>query len=235
MPPVTGGEPYLTALSDGTLMMTGDPFRRTPDGGDRSTYHFVHRSEDGGATWTNPETASVPSNGNVMVGARNVLQLPDRSLFFGFSDRDDTNPARTGPREYIRRSLDGGRTWSETFSACIEGVPKGYPYAMFEETHLWQARSGRIYALMRVHPGEFPLSNRAVPSIPPGRTYMDMRDEWTPGQRPYTPMNQVSGGGFGPTVEMSGGMLISAYSYRTGKDNKEDLHTEVVRWRLLSR
>jgi hypothetical protein len=47
-----------------------------------------------------------------------------------------------------------------------------------------------------------------------------------------TPLDKPSGGGFGPTVELGNGTLVTAYSYR-GADDKTRL--EVVRWRLPER
>lgn len=44
-----------------------------------------------------------------------------------------------------------------------------------------------------------------------------------------TPVGMMSGGGFGPTVQLEDGTLVTAYSYR-GADDKT--HLEVVRWRL---
>ena len=44
-----------------------------------------------------------------------------------------------------------------------------------------------------------------------------------------TPANQASGGGFGNTVQVADGTLVTAYSYR-GSDG--DTHAEVVRWRF---
>ena len=44
-----------------------------------------------------------------------------------------------------------------------------------------------------------------------------------------TPVGKDQGGGFGPTVQLKDGMLVTSYSYR-GEDGKT--HLEVVRWRL---
>ena len=43
-----------------------------------------------------------------------------------------------------------------------------------------------------------------------------------------TPSDKSQGGGFGPTVQLDDGTLVTSYSYR-GEDNKT--HVEVVRWR----
>jgi hypothetical protein len=44
-----------------------------------------------------------------------------------------------------------------------------------------------------------------------------------------TPHNMDSGGGFGPTVQLDDGTLVTSYSWR---DSEHISHVEVVRWRL---
>ena len=44
-----------------------------------------------------------------------------------------------------------------------------------------------------------------------------------------TPPNETSGGGFGNTVQVANGILVTAYSYRGSDGNT---HVEVVRWNL---
>jgi len=44
-----------------------------------------------------------------------------------------------------------------------------------------------------------------------------------------TPVGTYQGGGFGPTVQLDDGILVTSYSYR-GQDGQT--HVEVVRWRL---
>ena len=44
-----------------------------------------------------------------------------------------------------------------------------------------------------------------------------------------TPIGKYQGGGFGPTVQLNDGTLVTSYSYR-GEDDKT--HVEVVRWKL---
>jgi len=48
-----------------------------------------------------------------------------------------------------------------------------------------------------------------------------------------TPDDSISGGGFGPTVQLDDGTLVTAFSY-AGKEGwrGQDFHVEVVRWRL---
>ena len=44
-----------------------------------------------------------------------------------------------------------------------------------------------------------------------------------------TPLGKPQGGGFGPTVQLQDGTLVTSYSYR-GDDDKT--HLEIVRWKL---
>jgi hypothetical protein len=44
-----------------------------------------------------------------------------------------------------------------------------------------------------------------------------------------TPIGKQQGGGFGPTVQLADGTLVTSYSYR-GEDDQT--HLEVVHWRL---
>ena len=43
-----------------------------------------------------------------------------------------------------------------------------------------------------------------------------------------TPAGLRSGGGFGPTVQLDDGTLVSAYSYRGRKPSGESIHLETV-------
>ncbi|MBI2190563.1 MAG: exo-alpha-sialidase [Planctomycetes bacterium] len=47
-----------------------------------------------------------------------------------------------------------------------------------------------------------------------------------------TPIGQASGGGFGPTVQLDDGTLVTSYSYAGPGEWGTDFHCEVVRWRL---
>ncbi|MFH0963801.1 MAG: sialidase family protein [Planctomycetota bacterium] len=149
---VARGEPYLVTLRDGTMLATGGS--STPDG-----TCFLHRSEDGGLTWTSPPTA-IPPAGTSWIHTRNVLELPDGSLLAGISEHV------VNGRTVIWRSFDGGRTWSEKYPASFADVPEGYPYTILGETYLWQARSGKIFAILRVgFLNSWPLPGTTDPGV----------------------------------------------------------------------
>jgi len=140
-----GREPYFTILSDGTMLLTVHFLAhdvRNPSGYCRS---FVHRSDDGGETWTT--VAAEPDGckaGDQVCTTRNILELPDGSLLMGLA-------AQGLDRSFIWRSRDGGRTWPEKYRSTIEGLDESYPpYGFFGEGHWWRARSGKIYLVQRV-------------------------------------------------------------------------------------
>lgn len=144
---VARGEPYLITLKDGTLMATGGP---SP---------FLHRSEDGGRTWKSLPTAMAPTK-ETWITTRNVLELADGSLMTGISQHT------VNSKTFVWRSFDGGRTWSKKYPAVFSDVPKNYGYTILGEAHLWQARSGKIYAIMRVGmSNSWPLPGTTDPGV----------------------------------------------------------------------
>ena len=285
-----GREPYLTILPDGTMFITGHLLAQDVRNQWGYTCGFVHRSTDRGQTW---QTTRIESEA-IKPGAsnhstRNVLQLSDGTLLLGV-DYDG------GDGPYLMwRSKDNGQTWDKT-GKC---QPKDFKsvYGFFGgETWLWQAKSGKVWALVRVDSNELPIKDRPIQagndqadhfilfaSSDRGQTfdrigdfgdygemYMSLlklqgrrllltftvRDLTPPlGVRAIagvetddgfefdfahdrimldtrTPMDKSQGGGFGPTVELDDGTLVTSYSYR-GEDDKT--HLEVVRWRLPAR
>lgn len=282
-----GREPYLTVLKDGTIFITGHLLEQDVRNEWGYTCGFLHRSSDGGKTW---QTTRVESEGIKPKASnhttRNVLQLSDGTLMLGV-DYDGGG----GPY-LIWRSVDGGRTWDMT-GKC---VPREFQskYGFFGgETWLWQAKSGKVWALVRVDSVELPIKDRPIAakndqadhvilfaSTDRGATFERIRDFGDYGEmymsllrlndhrllltftvrdlKPplgvralvgtetddgfefdfshdriqldtRTPVGKYQGGGFGPTVQLDDGTLVTSYSYR-GVDDKT--HLEVVRWRL---
>jgi hypothetical protein len=284
---VLGREPYLTVLKDGTLFLTGHLLANDVRNEWGYTTGFLHRSTDGGRTWKSVRVESEeikPKASNHT--SRNVLQLASGDLLLGV-DYDGGD----GPY-YVWRSTDGGRSWDKT-QKC---QPRDFKsiYGFFGgETWLWQARSGKVWALVRVDSNELPIKDRPIKagndqadhfilfsSSDEGRTFdrvgdfgdygemymsllrlqdrrllltLTVRDLHPPlGVRALlgnetedgfafdfihdrlqldarTPLDQPQGGGFGPTVQLKDGTLVTSYSYRA-KDTKT--HLEVVRWNL---
>jgi BNR repeat-like domain len=284
-----GREPYLTVLSSGTVFLTGHLLPQDVRNKYGYTHGYLHRSTDAGRTWQSIRVESEavkPGAGNHT--SRNVLELGDGTLLVGV-DYDGGG----GPY-FVWRSSDGGQTWDKTAKCDPVGFQSVYGF-FGGETWLWQARGGRVWALVRVDSNEFPLAGRPIKAagdqsdhflryasddlgrtfrpVSPlgdyGEMYMSIlrlkdarllltftvRDLAPPlGVRAVPGIEtddgfefdfehdrlmldtktgaRFQGGGFGPTVQLADGTLVTSYSYR-GDDDKT--HLEVVRWKLPAR
>lgn len=280
-----GREPYLTVLPNGTIFITGHLLKQDVRNDWGYTCGFLHRSTDGGKSW---ESLRVESEGIKPHASnhttRNVLRLADGTLLLGV-DYDGGG----GPY-FMWRSKDNGKTWDKT-QRC---EPRDFQsvYGFFGgETWLWQAKSGKIWALVRVDSNELPIKDRPIKagndqadhfilfsSTDEGKTFDRICDFGDYGEmymsllrlrdkrllltftvrdlRPplgvralfgtetddgfefdfaqdrimldtRTPVGKYQGGGFGPTVQLDDGTLVTSYSYR---DEDDRTHLEVVRW-----
>ncbi len=284
--PLLGREPYLTVLPDGTIFITGHLLAQDTRNEWGYTCGFLHRSTDRGKTWesTRIESEAVKPNASNH-STRNVLRLSDGTLLLGV-DYDGGG----GPY-LIWRSTDNGKTWN-TSQRCVPEEFKSQ-YGFFGgETWLWQSRSGKIWALVRVDSNEFPMKNRPIRATNDqadhfilwsstdnaqtfqriqdfgdyGEMYMSLvrlrdkrllltftvRDLRPPlGVRALPAVetedgftvdfeqdrvmldiktgSRYQGGGFGPTVQLDDGTLVTSCSYR-GEDGKT--HLETIRWQL---
>jgi photosystem II stability/assembly factor-like uncharacterized protein len=282
-----GREPYLTVLRDGTIFLTGHLLTQDVRNRYGYTHGYLHRSTDRGKTW---ETIRIPSEGIKPKAnnhtSRNVLEMADGSLLLGVDYDGGGGPYFTW------RSADKGKTWERDRKCDIEGFKSKFGF-FGGETWLWQARSGKVWALVRVDSNEFPIAGRPIKagndqsdhfqlysSDDAGKTFRRVGDFGDYGEmymsilrladrrllltftvrdlRPplgvralvgketedgfrfdfaadrlvldaRTPLGKAQGGGFGPTVQLADGTLVTSYSYRGGDDRT---HLEVVRWRL---
>ena len=142
-----GREPYLTVLKDGTILITVHLLTQDIRNEAGYTRGLVHRSEDGGRTWTTTvaEPERKPDENRCCCTSRNILEMRDGSLLMGVT---------AGGLGYdeIWRSRDGGKTWSEKYPSAVPGIKEGYPYGVWGETHFWQASGGKPYAIIRIDP-----------------------------------------------------------------------------------
>jgi hypothetical protein len=282
-----GREPYLTVLKDGTIFITGHLLAQDVRNEWGYTTGFLHRSTDRAKSWESVRVESQtikPTASNHT--SRNVLQLADGTLLLGV-DYDGGG----GPY-FVWRSTDNGKSWDK--SQRTEPRDFKSVYGFFGgETWLWQASSGKIWALVRVDSNEFSIKDRPIKagndqadhfilfsSSDGAMTFDRIRDFGDYGEmymsllrlqdkrllltftvRDLNPplgvraipgvetndgfefdfahdrimldtrtlVGKYQGGGFGPTVQLDDGTLISSYSYR-GADDKT--HLESVRWNL---
>jgi hypothetical protein len=286
-----GREPYLTVLRDGTIFITGHLLKQDVRNEHGYTHGYVHRSTDAGKTWEtirlDPTELGKPGASNHT--SRNVLELAGGTLLLGVDCDGGGGPY------FVWRSTDRGKTWDRSQKCEPAGFKSIYGF-FGGETWIWQTRSGKVLALVRVDSGEFPIAGRAIApkddqddhfilyeSLDEGRSFHRVGDFGDYGEmyfsilrlhdrRPLltftvrsrrpplgvrailgeelddgfrfdfghdrlmldtkTPTDKSQGGGFGPTVQLDDGTLVTSYSYR-GPDDKT--RVEVVRWRLSER
>jgi hypothetical protein len=293
--PLLGREPYFSVLQDGTLFLTTHLLDADVRNKDGYIHSYVHRSTDGGATWSTLRIGAEDVPGAAprtwTHTSRNVLELKDGSLILGVSAGSSI--------DYLWRSRDRGKTWDRSLACKVEGFDvkkQGFPW--HAETVFTQAANGDLLAIARCFSGALPpLPHAAVPkgsdqvermalfrSRDGGRTWTlqpEMGNDYgehyqallrlqdgrllltftVRSLRPplgvqavlgvekddgfvldfkqdrlvlddKTPLDQPSGGGFGNTVQLRDGTLITAYTFR-GADGKT--HAEVIRWKLPGR
>jgi len=151
-----GREPYLTVLPDGTIFITGHLLAQDVRNEWGYTCGFLHRSTDGGKSW---ESIRVESE-EIKPGAsnhtsRNVLRLADGSLILGVDFGGGGGPY------FVWRSKDDGQTWDRTRRCELRDFQSVYGF-FGGETWLWQAKSGKIWALVRVDSNELPIRDRPI-------------------------------------------------------------------------
>jgi hypothetical protein len=229
-------------LADGTVIMGVSGI----DGRD-----FLWRSTDSGRTWdktaastfTGIERAKIsfPRMGETLFWQNrsgDILGLfrVDAHDFDSIADPEtlDGYDPRLGDQHdllMVFRSRDGGVTWEK-------GDELG-------------SRYGEMYpSILRLHDGRLLLTFTVRHLRPPLGTHAVLGEETLDGCAfdyandrliidRSTPMGDISGGGFGPTVQLLDGTLLTAYSCRSGEPVVRvdsflaaEQHIEVARWRL---
>jgi len=165
--PLTGREPYLTVLRDGTLLATTALLAEDVRNVDGYTHGYVHRSTDGGRSWSStrvdasqlqvPFASTLPQD-RWTVTSRNLLELADGTLVMG---------ASTGrSHDYRWRSRDRGATWEKPEPVTVHGFDvRRQDFPWFSEMVLWQSGRGDILGIARCHPSALePLPGTTLPT-----------------------------------------------------------------------
>jgi hypothetical protein len=222
-------EPIRTIVQLGVSMQSG---------GQRAPQHvYLWRSRDAGATWDKslvPDTdgwidvdgffsQSVTyraASGVLLHTARVDASGPHWKLATasGVENRSGDQDDRT----MLWRSADEGRTWRKHQDGGRFGT-YGEMYPRFQ-----RLADGRLLLTFTVRSNAsdgHPLGLRAIVSPDDGQTWDFEHDRLVLSDRNHGP----SGGGFGNSIQLADGTLVSCYSYR-GPDDKT--HIESVRWNL---
>jgi len=129
-------------------------------------------------------------------------------------------------RMICTKSTDGGLTWNTVqdcpgYTGTLEPYGQMYPRVIGLD-------DDRTLLTYTKRSGIPPLGLRAVLSADGGDTFAFQNDVLILDEN--TEPGWPSGGGFGNTLQLPNGLLISCYSYATSPET--DPHSEVVRWRL---
>lgn len=124
-------------------------------------------------------------------------------------------------RMALFRSRDRGKTWT------LEPEMGNYYGEMYQA--FLRLSDGRLLLTFTVRALRPPLGVHAVlgKESSDGFKFDFEHDRIVIDEK--TPLGKSSGGGFGPTVQLDDGTLVTSYSYRTADDQT---HLEVARWRL---
>ncbi len=221
----------ILELPDGTLLMGASTV-----GGNRA---FLWRSVDRGRTWDrylSCETVGIKQD----PGRQFILEFGETFLWrtksgkllglvrVGVNDFPIPGPTAV-PKErqdnadhmVLFESADGGRSW--LFDKVL-GNANGQ---MFPS--VLRLRDGRLLLTFTQREIKTPLGLRAVLGRETAKGLEFDFDHDFLMLDTKTPAGKFSGGGFGPTVQLTDGTLVSSYSYR-GADDKT--RVEVVRWSL---
>jgi hypothetical protein len=148
-----GREPYFTVLKSGVILITSQLI--TPDYRDTLGYNYalVHRSEDGGRTWSSMPImlADVPGATAVQgtLTSRTILAQADGSLLMGVS---------SGPASYTWRSYDDGMTWDKSQQATISNFNPSSDgvHCLYGEMVFWATQTGAILGMGRLADNQLP-------------------------------------------------------------------------------
>ena len=218
-------------LSDGSLIFAV---------GSQFGSEFLWRSNDKGKTWDK----SLPSEFDALDIATYQWSVQQEAILWQAPSGDLLSVCRISPKFYpmiegidrprtsvdhyerlvLYRSKDGGRKWFYEEIGSYYG--EMYPSIL-------RLTDGRLLCTftMRaaVAPQEAPLGVHAVLGEETQDSFKFDFEHDRIRLDTKTPVGLHSGGGFGPTVQLDDGTLVTCVSYRR-PDNKTEI--EVIRWRL---
>ncbi|MEC7565053.1 MAG: sialidase family protein [Planctomycetota bacterium] len=152
-----------------------------------------------------------------------VVRVDRRGKYWKLGNKQlDAERGDQGDRMMIWKSMDSGETWRRLNGhGDFGGYGEMYPRFL-------KLKDGRLLLTFTVRSNSYdghPLGLRGLISYDDGDTWDFENDRIIIDYK-----NQgASGGGYGNTVQLEDGSLVSTYSYR-GEDNKT--HIEAIQWKL---
>jgi hypothetical protein len=198
---------------------------------------FLWRSRDGGANWDRSLAADTDgwidvdgffSQSTTYRAASGVLWHPVRVDATGphwklpAASGVETRSGDQDDRMMLWKSTDDGRTWRRHKDDGRFG-DYGEMYPRF--LRLLDGRLLLTFTVRSSSTDGYPLGLRAIISRDDGESWDFRHDRIVISDRNHG----ASGGGFGNTIQLDDGTLVSVYSFR-GEDDQT--HVETVRWML---
>ena len=227
----TASDRTVVELSDGTLLFGVGLYG--------SDVAYMWRSTDGGGTWERDHPCDIRgyydnwdaffSNSFTYCNkAGNLLHWcrvgPPSPMYPMCDGRPVPSGSDQSDRTMWTQSTDQGRTWE-----CLEDFGDyGQIY-----WRMLKLRDGRLLGTFTQRAVMYPFGLRAAVSHDDGATWDLARDQIVIDG--FTPWAALSGGGYGNTVQLDDGTLVTCYSYNPGKEpsiKADASQIEVVRWQL---
>lgn len=215
---------------------------------DDSDVAYMWRSDDGGKTWDRNRRCHILGYYDNVDGffSNSFTYRNDAGRLIHFarvghpSPMTSMNDKRVVPtgddncdRTMVTTSCDDGLTWAP----LADFGDYGQMYCRVLKLH-----DGRLLLTYTQRGVIYPIGLRAMLSLDDGETWDFEYDQIV--IEGYTPWGTPSGGGFGNTVQLGDGTLVSCYTFRSlrsragqapplhyrGADG--DVHIEVARWTL---
>lgn len=211
-----GREQWLTCTSKGTLFATSHLLSFDVANQEGYTNSWLHRSIDGGETWTGTRLSidgDMREGMPVEAGAnasRNVVELDDGTLLLGVSI-NDSNVA------CMWKSTDNGETWDKTQRSKINGYYRNLD-GFYAEDFTYLDDSGVLLHWCRVgHPS--PMTSMADGRVVPSGSDQCDRMMWTQSTDLGVTWSQVTdffdyGQMYPRVLKLADGRLLMTYTQR---------------------
>ncbi len=154
-----GKEPYLNVLGD-VLIMTAHIYPPDIHAIPGRTTAWLHRSEDGGHSWTSQvlDIDRIPEKVEMTYSSRNIIQLDDGSYALGIGCGKG--------RDYLFISNDQGKNWAPEKMKVSGFDDRAYDWSILGEGVFFRTETGRLLLLARCEVRNMQGLDKNLPGLP---------------------------------------------------------------------
>ncbi len=154
-----GREPYLNVLGD-VLLITAHLNPPDIHAIPGHTTAWIHRSVDGGHTWTSTvlDVDRIPEKVDLTYSSRNIIELDNGSFALGIG-------CGMG-RDYLFLSKDKGVTWIPKKIQVSGFDNRSYRYSILQEGIFFRTETGRLLLLARCELPKLKNLDKNLPGLP---------------------------------------------------------------------